>query len=450
MSVTNGPVDVVKPTTRIRLVLLKVLIDRANDSYALRKWIFELASRDLCRIYWPIEWRLCAFSGPGENVEPFDGPMTTRVSMLETNPNNWIPRPEVKFVRIASHLAEQFSDRRRVPISLFPDGLFLSDDVTGTSKLLEATAFTARIRVSLHTQPAPVAETNGISDQDLRNAVEVDFNELHVEESVGGYISDHFVDILDTANTPSKHATGKNQAQNSIATKAAIEAVKSSFAITDVASEAPETSVIEAPDPYGLKGRSGGVYVLYQTAERCAGNAAFASAAKAQERIGIALKTFSEIMDERASAGREENKRQEKLRQFLSKTRLNSARRLIDPHYLYNNGRTLKQQGEWPPAAGQTFLAQQDIRRQTFVTDMLRLMIGGVERWHDLDLSDFPKDTTRQEVLRHWLEKHGVAGTGVLKTAFEVITWNGGGVPALPKYDKLSTSRDPRGEERRA
>jgi hypothetical protein len=434
MSVTNGPVDAAKPTTRIRLVLLKDLIDRANDSDALRKWIFEHASRDLCRIYWPIEWRLCAFSGPGENVGPFDGPMTTRVSMLETNSNNWIARPEVKFVRIASRLAEQFSDRRRVLISIFPDGLFLSDDVTGTSKLLEATAFTARIRVSLHTQLAPVAETNGTSDQDLWNAVEVDFNELHVEDSVGDYIHDNFVDIPDTADTPYKLATRNNQAPKSNATKAAIDAAKNSHAVTDVASEAPDTSVVEDPDPYGLKGRCDGVYALYLTARRCAMNPAISSAAKAHERLDIALECFKHVLAEMAGAGEQENTRQKMLLKFFGKTRLKNALHLIHPEYDHHNGRS--KDGEWPPPAGKKFLAQPDPRRQSFVSDMLALIIGGAEYWLNIKPSSLAEDETKQSDLQTWLVKRGANGREELQTSFAMITWKNGRFQTPPKYDK--------------
>jgi hypothetical protein len=435
MNVTKGPFDAAVLTTRIRLLPLNHLLDKANKPDELRRWILERAGHDLCRVYFPLPWMTFAFPWP-EAVAP--NPLGLQP---ETGFDGWKERTEIKFVRLAPEVVGQFQYRGRMDVRLFPDGLFVPNDLPVNSELLEATTFSTGLRVMNALYLWPVGQTNQ-PDSDLRDCVTIMSNDLFVEDRVRNDVRDHFDDSPRTERTPYERATGIEEAPKSNATNSAIDEAKSSHTATDVANKAPETSVVEDPDPYGLKGRSDAVYALYQTAEWCARNPEFASAAKAQERLGIALKTFSEIMDGRASAGREENNRQEKLRHFLSKTRLNSALRLIDPHYVYNNGRTLKQQGEWPPAAGQTFLAQQDIRRQTFVTDMLRLMIGGVERWHDLDLSDFPKGTKRQAVLQRWLEKHGVAGTGVLKTAFEVITWNGGGVPALPKYDKLSTSHD--------
>jgi hypothetical protein len=199
----------------------------------------------------------------------------------------------------------------------------------------------------------------------------------------------------------------------------------------------------EVDDPYELKGRSDGVYILYRTTQHCAKNPEFSSD-DVSKRHRIALTTFEQLLEEMSKGDDVENKRYKNLQKLYGPTRLNHALVLIDPKYNPRNGiKGGLTRADWPPVKGKSFLAQPDDRRKPFVSDMLALIIGGVETWIDLG-ANFPEGQTKQQVLLAWLLDHGVANVGQLKTVFAAICWNGSGaIPTPPKSAPPSPSNAP-------
>lgn len=432
MSVTSEHVDATQTKPPICLVPLKKLLDKANKPFELRRWIFEQAGRELCRVYVPLPPFWFAFP------EPEGGASVSMQTSSEANPNAWKKQAEIKFVRLAPKDAEQFGKRGRMDVYHFPDGLFVPNDVSVDSGDFESTTFSGWLRVS-----STLAGGPSYSDQNVQNFLTIMVNDLFVEDSVRNDVRSHFDDSPPTQPLPLDIACGKKLVSHSSVDEPTVPTPQSTDAIPPVVTTLPENTDVIADDPYGLKGRCDGVYVLHLTAERCSKDPNFVGASKPSERKKIAHGKFADLLDEMAKGSNEDNARQKRLRQLYGATRLNYALRLIDREFDHNAGRTADDRGEWPPSVGKEFLADPDPRRQEFVTPMLALIIGGAEYW--LQLAQPPAGSpTKQQALQRWLIDHGITGTDELKTAFAMIAWNGNvnSIPSPPKFAKPSTSRD--------
>ncbi|OOG38525.1 hypothetical protein [Rhodanobacter sp. C05] len=443
--------EAVPTHSRSHVVLLADVLDLAIDASALRRLILEGASTEEYRLYWPIPSDRMVFSGPwdGGNPEYAKKSMTPADGYM---PAAWTPRPNVRFVRLAPKVAQQFLATKSYiqdPIfeSDFKDGLFIPDDVSVSSGLFAVTAFSAHLRLS-HPACLDRVSERGVPS----SSVEIRFHEIYIDKSTRDHIRGHLQEQLSAS--PATHvATATEVTEATLAITERAETVSVGTDKTSATTNAdPGLKSVESGDPYELKGRSDGVYVLYKTAERCAGNHAFGSASKAQDRQDIALETFNQLLDEMAKGSDNEKARRRSLQQLFTSTRLKYALYLIDPEFDHNRGRSLDQRCEWPPAAGKDFLAQPDERRQVFVTDMLALIVGGTEQWLNFSANLPAAGGTKQAALQHWLEDHGLTGSDELKTAFAVIVWGraGGSIPTPPKFAKPSTSRARVEAERRA
>jgi hypothetical protein len=436
MSVTSDRDDAVHVNPRVGLIQLKELLDQANKPHELRRWIFERAEHELCRVYFPLPWLVFAFPGP-------EGCASVCLQTpTETNPDMWKERNEIKFVRLAPKVAGQFRDRGRIDVPYFPDGLFVPRDVSVDSGLLEATTFSTWLHVLNTLYLAPIGEASH-PDQNVRDCVTITVNDLFVEDSVRDDVHNHFDGSPPTEPNAFEIARGTKPTSRPSVAKPAVAATTLTDAVPEALTTAPESTDVRADDPYGLKGRSDGVYMLYLTAERCSTDPEFVSASKPDDRRKIARETFEQLLTEVASRGRDERARKSKLSDLFGKTRLNYALHLIDPEYDHNNGRPLEERGKWPPAMGEEFLAQPDARRQDFVTPMLALIIGGAEYWLQLAKESPAGRTTKQQALQQWLEDHGLTGRQELETVFAVIAWKSDvdSIPTPPKFAKPSRSR---------
>lgn len=433
-AISQAIVDAAPSRSRVRLVPLADLLGQANDAHALEKWLFQQASQGLCRLYWPIPWNRCAFSGPFDKDIPLDRGLERWPTRDETNPDCWKERPEVKYVRIAAKFSERISARFRAYVLLFRDGLFVPSDVTADSGLLEPTTFKARIRVSMHTQPAPRTSTLGCDQappylEDTDDATLVTRDNIYVEEGMWEQARAYLKQPSSLSATALAHIEAIQIEHPSTATAAAIRVQHADGPATG---ECMDTVAAASyvTDPFKLRGRADGLYVLYLTAQRCAANPAYRNATKPEERKKFAKQAFDQVLA--GIADDSVSKLQVGMHKLYGKTRLNYALRLIDPAYDHNRGRPKGQWLDWPPGPGRALVDQPDERRQDFVTDMLRLLIGGAEQW--LRYKEVPPvgHSTKSKALKHWLIEHGITGSGEVKTAFAVITWNGHRPQPLP------------------
>jgi len=410
MSVVSQPVDAEPSQSRIRLVPIQELLSQVSDSCDLEEWIFKQASQGLCRLYWPIPWDRCAFSAPSYEDEPDDQGLKAWTY--------WKQRPEVKFARVDPKFAEQISTQYRAYISSFPDGLFVPGDVTADSGVLQPTAFKVCIRVSLHTQLTPPAD----------DANEVTRDKLYVDESFLTQVRAHFDDTSSASAAHYTTTVPTGMVSASIRTESP-EIVGRTASPTQADTNTQlESSPADGDDPYRLKGRVDAVYLLYRIAERCAHHPEYKCAPSSEKRKKIAKEVFEQLLGEMgtSTSGRQ-------MRRLFGKTRLNYALHLINPDFDHIRGRPEEKRTDWPPALGKSLLAQPDERRRQFVTDMLRLIIGGAEQWLSFDASP-PANITKHQALRQWLEDHGITGAQELKETFAIITWNGKSPQTPPRF----------------
>lgn len=413
--------------SRVRLVPLEALLDRASDRQELEWWTLKQASQGQCRIYWQVPWDRCAFSGPFDEDIPVDRGLTAWPTRDETLPACWKARPEVKFVRIGGKFMESLAKNcYAYPLS-FPDGLYVPGDVTHDSGVLAPTTYKVRIRISLHTTPAPRTDSSG-SDVAPAYLVgtaevpEVDRRALWVEEGLVAELDPYF----QGSPLPSIVLTVAKEADPICSVEPA------STASASVSPTKSRNFVGEA-DPYRLSERAPALYALYTTSRLCASAPDYKSAATSAKRRKVAKETLSQQLTEiEASGARTPQTRN--IRRLFGKTRIASAIRLIDIHYDHNCGREKRNWIEWPTLQGKAILDEHDDRRKTFVTDILRLMIAGADFWHELSLSPPLHGSTKQQALQLWLEEHGFIGTDELKTAFAIITWNGQAPQIPPKF----------------
>lgn len=449
MSLASEPSESVRSASRVRLVPLNDLVQQVDNEDEFRVWIFDRVARGECNIYWRVLWPLCAFFDRRDEVS-----FSLR-ARPDTDPDMWKERPDVRFVRLTTRDAQQFKNLDVVSVVSFRDGLFVPEDVAANTGLLEAINFSGKVRVSDPSRPAPETPIDS-AYHSKQDAIKVLLTELYVEDSVRDDIRDHFDDSPSQEITPFMLACGLKPGWNS-KTSRGVE-VKPRQA--DVTSPSVETVPVAAPpqsdskhasegDPYQLQGRCDGVYMLYLIAKRCSMDPKFVSASKSSERKELARKAFARLLNEMAEGGDDQRIRKSKLSDLFRKTRLNYALRLIDPQFNHELGRE-KEQLEWPTPQGKALLAQPDTRRQAFVTDMLRLIMGGAEYWLDIRATRPANGGTNGAALQQWLEDHGLTGVEELKTAFAAITWNGQTFQIPPKFAKQPTSRGRTAGARRA
>ncbi len=450
MSSASEPSEPTRSTSRVRLVPLSDVIQEVDNEDEFRVWIFDRVARGECNIYWRLKWPLCAFFDRRDEM-----PLGLR-ARSDAHPEMWRERPEVKFVRLATEDAQKFKTQDAVPVATFQEGLFVPDDVAANKGWLEAINFSGKIRVSHPDRPAPEVPTDSKyhPEQDL---IKVWYNELYVECSARDDVHNLFDDSPSQEITPYMLACGLKPGWNSKASQGVeVKPRRADVTLSSVETEPvvapPQTGTKDAneDDPYELQGRCDGVYMLYLTAERCSTDPEFVSASKPDDRKKIARETFNQLLDEMAQGGDAERTRQKNLRKLYGATRLDFALHLIDRDYDPNRGLPKEKWRDWPTTKGKALLARRDVRRQAFVTSMLRLIIGGARYWILLSKRPPKGDTTKLNALRIWLEDHGLTGVAELATASALITWNGQGFQTPPKFAEPSTSRDQAAGVRRA
>lgn len=434
MHLESDPNDPTRAASRVRLVLLRDLMQSVDNEYELSSWIFNRVSERKCNVYWRLPWNKFVFSWLGDDL--WEG---EKVSLMRnqphTDPQMWKERPEVRVVRIASESATLFKSQRSVNILTFPDGLFTPADVAADTGLFQATKFAGQLRVSDASQPAPMASIYDVCHPE-EGFTKIYVEDLYLEESMRGDIRDHFDDTPSQEITPYmvrmdlKPGYRSKKRHLDAATADTNEPVRISD-YTTTGNDEPDDG-----DPYGLKGRCDGVFALYLAAERCGRNPAFANASRAEERKQVAREVFDNVFDEMNS--KTVNTRAQPIRTLYGKTRREHAIRLIDPSFNYNEGRDQEVRIDWPPAQGRALLDMPDEKRQPFVTDMLRLIIGGAAFWLSLKTTPPASGTTMNDALSRWLEDHGVIGTQNLDTALSAITWNGQAFQTVPKHARRS------------
>ena len=422
-----------RTSSRTSVFLLTNVLNQASDPRALRNVILEGVSNKTYRLYWPVPADRIAFSRSNDRSDPhYRKPMSF---WDERNPEAWTRRPDVKFVGLLPNLAQHFLEITSIfqhPVFElnFEGGLFIPDDLSVSSQLFEATEFTTQLRLS-HPD-----RLDRVTDQGTPSSmVEIKFHELYLDENTLNHVRGYLQDLpsasaaTSTATSPT-HTEAPPEITEPAATAAAVAGTTPPTTLTEESAHNARTD-----DPYELKGRSDAVYVLYLTAARCAHNQAFKEELNPKKRRVIAKSVFDELLNEMMNGSDEERALQKRLRTLFGKIRLRSALILIDPEYSPNAGQDEKNWvDDWPPAQGKAFLAEPDQRRQPFVTDMLRLIICGVDQWLSLKTTPPPDGGTQQEALGQWLVAHGVIRTQGFRTAFAVITGSDSSIPSLPKY----------------
>jgi hypothetical protein len=419
---------------RIRLVLLSDVLDQASDTGSLRNAVLDGALKGKYQLYWPIPIGQLAYSGPVKEAgwqRPF---LNVDYRTFREAP---IPRPNIKYLQIGAKEIQHFLQvyalpwMFQVPISNseFKDGLFIPDDLSLSSGLFEVTKFSTQIYLL---DPACNENGDGTYRDTRKNSVEIRFSNLYVDERTRDDLLAQFQHLSNPSLAAITAENAEDKEELSVITAQAAQASADGNPGVEDDGSQPKLEVDE--DPYELKGRSDGVYILYKIAERCSLDHAFADAENADDRYQIATTIFNQLLDEMAQGSDSDNERQKKLRSLLRDTRLGLALKLISPTYVHGSGVAGKvRREEWPPAMGKALLAEPDERRQKFVTDMLAIILRGVQYWSDYD-GKVADGVTKQELLKQWLEDHGVTGVGELTTAFTLIAWNGNGsIPTPPK-----------------
>lgn len=344
-------------------------------------------------------------------------------------PPAWSLLPKVEFVRLAPSIVKQVARQAYrtgtfikpgVSADRFPGGLSTPDDVSLRDGQYETLPFNLELHIA-STDPAAI---------NAWEKMDVFFPQVFVDDSVYQEISALLEDTLTSVDK-----SGRTEIAQALAASHPEAHESPVIAAGDdpqAASDDPQLNGTTPDDPYELKGRSDGVYILYKTAEQCARNAAFSEMEPADRRK-FAEEIFENLLGEMAQGGAEERDRQSKLRGFFKKKRRYLAFRLIDPQYHPNEGKSESEWIDWPTSQGKAFLDQPDERRQGFVSEMLALMLGGTEYWLSLEKQEDPAAPTRRLALMLWLKYRGVIRTEQLRTTFEVIAWEGNGVPKLPE-----------------
>jgi hypothetical protein len=418
----------------IRLTRFLDVINRVESRSELCKWLFNHAGSETCQMYWPVpegSFVLCIShlknSGRGTSISQVEGPALPEIGM---------PLLEVKFVRLSPHVVQMVASEAArhnmfqgldISDKRFFGGLSVMEDGSDTSGPYQSLPSSVELRIT----SASLASTDALGE------IEIKYPGTYIDETVyqhiGAFLRDAPNDAVEVKSVVSNVGADAHSGE-----RRGISAVASNPSETVSLTTITKSQVdpIATDDPYKMKGRSDGVYILYKTAERCSLDLAFVNAGNADERYRIATTIFYQLLDEMAKGSDSGNERQKKLRRLFGKTRLESALKLIRPTYDHNSGLGEDERcEEWPPAMGKALLAEPDERRQKFVTDMLAIILRGVEHWSDSD-AKLANGVTKQGLLKKWLEDHGVTRVSELTTAFTLIAWNGNGsIPIPPKSE---------------
>jgi hypothetical protein len=411
-------IDANNPSLRTRVFLLSDVLDQSGDTRALRSAILEGACTGKYQIYYAIPPDRLVYSGPGNSAHPRyvepgeDGEYEV--------PATWIARPNVKYVRPSQKVIEQFlqmdakkSPQREVFEKEFEDGLIIPDDVSASSGLFEVTRYSARLSVSY---PACL-DLEFYQNNPMANYLELNFRAIYVDENT----RDEIIRELPNSSKASPHTTSTtvfNDLAKAIAVPKQIASAATDTLPTATAS-VPDAKSDFSDDPYELKKRSDGVYILYRMAERY--EQTFAEATNASERSLIAPKALDQLLEDMASEGDIDIERRKDLRRLFGKTRLKSAINLINPKRDHNNGLVAKDRTEvWPTPTGAEFLVRFG-KRPAFINKTLALIIGGVGQWCDFD-PKYAGEKTKQAALRQWLENHGLTNKNEIEPAYTLIS----------------------------
>jgi hypothetical protein len=416
----------------IRVTPFWDVFNQAKSKRQLCEWLSEHADSEMFQMYWPVpngSVVLCmshvSDSRSRDAISQVERPELPRIGM---------PLPEVKFVRLSPYVV-QLVMREAAHQNMFQQSRIRDDGFFGGLSVMEDYSDASGPYQSLPSLVELGITSASLASTDALEMIDIVPPRTYIDECVyqhiGAFLREAPNDAVEVKSVVSNLGTNAPSGKRR---EVSVVASNPSETVSLTTIRERQVDPIANDDPYKLKGRSDGVYILYKIAERCSLDHAFADAENADDRYRIATTIFDQLLDEMAQESDSDNERQKKLRRLFLKTRLRSALKLIRPTYDHNSGLgEVERREEWPPAMGKALLAEPDERRQKFVTDMLAIILRGVQHWSDYD-ANLAEGVTRREALKQWLEDHGVTGKGQLPTAFAVIAWNGtGSIPTPPK-----------------